>query len=578
MNLRQLPFELFYRTGIFTLGIRYLFSAVLALFLLLFPEESWLKPRSYGFLLAGFIFLYTSLFHRKIQSSPFIYEEKKLHLYRKILDHLDLLSLTFFYLLTGGYSGPFFPLFLLGTMILSFPHTVPYKILIFFESATFLLVLALLPDRIPSLSALFPLISPLGEKGIYMFFIYLLFLGVGFFGMGVVEKEIRQWAESVEEKRREIKRWEQFLQDLFHHLPIGILVTGPGGEILHKNQFVQNLFHLDSDPQTNILRAKVVENSNLAPYLQDFFYGKPLYLNEFPFLTPNGEKRWLKIIGIPPSPTTLRATLLFFDITEDIQRTEEERVFTQKLLDGEKYRTLGQLATGIAHEINTPLSTIFSVVELLEQRIQEGKIPTSDIPEKLKIIYRQGKRIHDIVKYLLHFGSPKRGAPQPLSLPSILQEVLLLLEFRLRKEKISVTTEVSPELKPVMGFRVELEQIFLNLLTNAIDACSGKENGKIEVRIYPSVEKDEEGVVVEIQDNGPGIDPRIRDQVFQPFFTTKPHGTGLGLAITQTIVQRYGGSIRIVTGEEKTEGATFRVFLPYHPAQMTSTFLITSSR
>jgi signal transduction histidine kinase len=273
------------------------------------------------------------------------------------------------------------------------------------------------------------------------------------------------------------------------------------------------------------------------------------------------------------------------------------------LLHGEKMASLGQLVAGIAHEINNPLSAIAGSIESLAERAAEARrvleryhelereLPTGaqadlsrlrreidldatldDLDGIARVIRRSTDRAVRIVSDLLHFSRASSDRV-PTDLHAGLDEALSLLGSHLRHEGVVVEKDyaVLPELLVRAG---EVNQIFLNLLTNAWQAVSGRTPAEIRVatRLLPTA------VEVVVEDNGPGIPEELRTRIFDPFFTTKPagQGTGLGLSISAQIAARHGGSL----AAEKAAGggARFVLHLPLTLAPLASPKVATSGR
>jgi len=245
-------------------------------------------------------------------------------------------------------------------------------------------------------------------------------------------------------------------------------------------------------------------------------------------------------------------------------RTRELRDTQAQLVQSEKMRSLGQLVAGVAHELNNPIGFVHANLQLLDEYVEKLMRPGMD-PEtlartreaigKLLTRSREGtERVKQIVEDLRTFSRTDQAELQEICVNEELDRTLTLIEPRL-KDGIRVHREYG-EVPPVRCFAGQLNQVFMNLLMNACDAIDGK--GEVAVRTR-SVE---DGVRVEIQDDGPGMSPEVKNRVFEPFFTTKDvgKGTGLGLSISHGIVDRHGGSMWAES--EPDRGTTFVVELP----------------
>ncbi|MCI0589211.1 MAG: ATP-binding protein [Planctomycetes bacterium] len=237
----------------------------------------------------------------------------------------------------------------------------------------------------------------------------------------------------------------------------------------------------------------------------------------------------------------------------DLERRVEER--TREFLRAARLAGLGTLAAGVAHEINNPLASIASCAEGLEERLRRGTASAEEGREYLRLIAKEAYRAREITGRLLDFARPGPAERAPFDPAGVLQEVRLLVEPPLRSRGLSLLVDCDPDLPLVLGDPAECKQVAWNLLQNAIDASPT--GGTIRVRCR----RRKGEILLEVEDEGPGIPPQHLDRIFDPFFTTKApgEGTGLGLAIVHRIVEGHGGRIEVRNTER---GALFRVFVP----------------
>jgi nitrogen fixation/metabolism regulation signal transduction histidine kinase len=224
----------------------------------------------------------------------------------------------------------------------------------------------------------------------------------------------------------------------------------------------------------------------------------------------------------------------------------------QRLVQADKLSSIGLLAAGVAHEVNTPLAVISTYAQMLAKQVAEDS-QKSLILEK---IAKQTFRASEIVNSLLNFSRTSSTSYGGVSLNKVVQETLSLLEHQFTKSGIQIRTDLDPEMPLVHGNGGKLQQVFLNLFLNARDAMGT--GGTLEVRSWA----EGLGARVEVSDTGHGIAPENLHRIYDPFFTTKgaKKGTGLGLSVTYGIIQEHGGSIEV--SNRRGGGATFRVELP----------------
>ena len=234
------------------------------------------------------------------------------------------------------------------------------------------------------------------------------------------------------------------------------------------------------------------------------------------------------------------------------QKTIDELRHAQKqLLQSEKLATIGQMAAGIAHELNTPLTYIMGNLELLEA---QPSSPTQR--EMLTSIARGAERITSLAQSLLAFSRPAQEEPIPLSVNDVVERGLELCHYQILKGGVQLRKDLSPTLPRIRGVPNQLETALINLVVNAIHAMEG--GGVLRVATTVS----DGHVEIAVADSGTGIPPEIQPTIFEPFFTTKAEGkgTGLGLSTVLMIVERHKGRIEFTS--TPAEGTTFRITIP----------------
>jgi PAS domain S-box-containing protein len=231
---------------------------------------------------------------------------------------------------------------------------------------------------------------------------------------------------------------------------------------------------------------------------------------------------------------------------EDLRRTQEQ------LLQSEKMSAVGQLIAGVAHELNNPLTAILGYAQLLESEGLGEK--AADFVRKL---FKQAQRTHRVVQNLLSFARQRKPQKQEVDIRKVLDETLSLRDYDLKVNNITVEREIDPTVPAVTADPHQIEQVFLNIINNAVDAIlEAGQGGTLRVRVYA-----QDGYVhTEFQDTGPGIKEPKR--IFDPFYTTKSvgKGTGLGLSICYGIIKEHGGDIAARNREQG--GAIVEVLLP----------------
>jgi C4-dicarboxylate-specific signal transduction histidine kinase len=246
------------------------------------------------------------------------------------------------------------------------------------------------------------------------------------------------------------------------------------------------------------------------------------------------------------------------ETTQEMERREQElRDKQEQLVHAGKLATLGELTTGVAHELNNPLNNIGLFVGNAIDRIKLGQVETERILHDLAKAMEQVQKATDIISHLRTFGRAASASIAPVDVDDVIERSLSLVQEQLRLRDIDVEFELCPDELVVLGNPIQLEQVFINLLTNARDAL--EESPRKKIRIVSS--RDGERIRIAISDTGPGIARGLEQRIFDPFFTTKEvgAGTGLGLSITYSIVKEHGGDISV---SSTRRGATFVIELP----------------
>jgi len=250
------------------------------------------------------------------------------------------------------------------------------------------------------------------------------------------------------------------------------------------------------------------------------------------------------------------------ETTAEMQRRERElRDKQEQLVQAGKLATLGELTTGVAHELNNPLNNIGLFVGNAVDLIELAATEKSQVVGELHHAMQQVSKATEIISHLRTFGRAAPVSRDPISLREVIERALSLMREQLRLREIDVTVDLGPDEPVVVGNAIQLEQVFINLLTNARDAVAESPRKLIDI----SATIASGAVEVALADTGQGIPPGLERRIFDPFFTTKEvgKGTGLGLSITYGIIKEHGGTISVVS--PPGEGATFLIQLPLAP-------------
>ncbi len=382
------------------------------------------------------------------------------------------------------------------------------------------------------------------------------------------------WSAYLRFRQREminirLQRSEQKFRAIINHAGEAVFLLDTHGRVREWNKTAEQLFHKS---------RRLVMNKNFA----DLGLGLNLDLKTV-FRDVQRIRRSLtyeiQVTRLGNSPQILSTTFSFIDpgagvlaektgsfvvIARDIT---SEKQLESRMSETEKLAGIGQLAAGIAHQLNTPLGSILLSAQMLDETIKD-----EDDAEDIRRIIRQTEQCRGIIKGLLNFARPTSRGRARVCLIEIVNDTIYLMDKTLKVAQVTVDVESSGGTW-VFGNRNELEQVFFNLLANSIDAV--KNGGLVKVKIGRG---DPGEVRVDFSDNGEGIKKENQDQIFLPFFTTKDYGkgTGLGLSIVARIVHEHGGRIELQS--EPGRGTTFSLWFSEAREGLSSTSLIDDSK
>ena len=373
---------------------------------------------------------------------------------------------------------------------------------------------------------------------------------VRIYTMDITERKRMEQVMLEVERLKVLEQSQKVWQNTFDGITDPISVHDRDGSILMANRAFREtfdispdslprhrcyqLFHADGRPHPHCPALKTFETG--APQSIEFsdnHLAKTFDISTYPLLSPEG------------------ATEGVIHIAKDVTERKQTEI---RLILSDRLAALGQMASGIAHELNNPLATISGCAEGLQNRVQEDRLDMDLLRQYLEIIREEIARCKSITANMLSFV--RRGSVQPrvLNVTETLDRTVELIGFQGRLLNVSVDKDYRDGALHAMASEAELKQVCVILLSNALDAQ------KDEGRLHLAAGTDNSCVWVRIRDSGPGIPPEILGRIFDPFFTTKPQGTGLGLSIARKILESLGGTLTLEhTGDQ---GTTFLMCLP----------------
>ena len=377
----------------------------------------------------------------------------------------------------------------------------------------------------------------------------------GYIGIAIQNAQLYRRLES---KINEFEKLKDFNQNIVESINIGIFAVDLEDRIESWNAQMEVLF---ARPRADALQqplASILPHEFMLRFDAIRGDGSPHgthNLYKFRLALPTGETRIANISIAPLLTRSYDVVGRIIQIDDITDRIELEAQLTQS----EKLSSIGLLAAGVAHEVNTPLAVISSYTQMLSKQLRDDP----RLSPVLAKITQQTFRASEIVNGLLNFSRTSGTEFVRIDLNQLVHDSAILLEHQFKTAQIRIESELSPDLAPVKGNQGKLQQVILNLMLNARDAMHGAPDSRIHIRTYTA----DGNTIVEIADTGAGIDPANLHRIFDPFFTTKTNpqpgqhkGTGLGLAVSYGILQEHGGKISV--DSTPNEGTTFRLEIP----------------
>jgi len=379
-------------------------------------------------------------------------------------------------------------------------------------------------------------------------------------GVGVLAQVEDAERLAVARLTADLKGREQFIRSVVESLSEGLVVLDLNGRVVTWNRSQERYGIAAADVRGQIFLEQFPNyvQEGLAEPLNRLLKGEieQFSLDAVEHQTLRKERVVQNVKGslLRQDEEPAGAVLLIQDITE---RTALERSARQT----EKLAALGTLAAGLAHELNNPIGIISSRIEIMLLDAESQPLPEG-VTEDLRVLHRQAQRVAKTAHGLLSFARESSGERGPVDLNHLVEETLLLTEKQMIKDGILVKRRLAAELPPIWGDSNALQQVMLNLLTNARDALAA--GGEIAVETGPAPDQPG-GVRLVLHDTGSGIPPEALPKIFDPFFTTKSEGTGLGLSISYGIVRDHKATVDVQS--QPGEGTTFVLTFPSLPTE-----------
>jgi PAS domain S-box-containing protein len=360
---------------------------------------------------------------------------------------------------------------------------------------------------------------------------------------------------------KELKEANDFLMNLIESSVDGIIVTDMKGDILIFNKGAEDLLGYRAEEVVEKMNIRSIYQPGVAKEVMNRLrspdFGGVGKLTSFSIFHRRKDGELIEgdlsaSLIYDEKGDEIASIGIFKDLRERLKMERELHEIQQALLQSEKLAAMGRLTSQIAHELNNPIYGIMNTLELLKTEIP----PESKRRRILELSLSEIQRLSEMLRNMLSFSKPEEEKRKPVKIDELIEGILLVMEKQMREANIKVETSFGEEIPAVMASTNQMRQVFLNIFKNAKEAMP--KGGTLFVR----TSKEDNRVLIQIQDTGMGIPKEIKDKIFEAFFTTKQKvkGVGLGLSVCYGIIKDHSGEIKVESKEDK--GTTFTISLP----------------
>ncbi len=364
-----------------------------------------------------------------------------------------------------------------------------------------------------------------------------------------VSTQLEEAYRKLEERAIQLINVQDYTSSILRSITSAVITVGPDGSVATANPAAERMLGMSEfEMVPRSVGSLLRHDDGLAADVMKVLEGRlPLALREATVVTRGGRE-----LHVQASTSRMRAvggTVLGAVVT--LEDVSDVRALTDQLIRADRLAAMGELTAGVAHEVRNPLGVIRASVQLLE----DAQCDPARIREAADVVKQEIDRLDRVIKALLDFGRPSKPTLVQTDLAQVLEDVTLFTARFATQSNVRINLDPIPQLRAVRGDPDQLKQVFLNLVTNAVQAMH-ETGGAIRV----TVSADEEYVTVVVSDTGPGISPEDLPKIFDPFFTKRAEGTGLGLTIVHRIIDEHNGHIAV---ESSDAGTIFTVTVPF---------------
>ncbi len=363
-----------------------------------------------------------------------------------------------------------------------------------------------------------------------------------------VSRRLEEAYKKLEERAIQLINIQDYTQSILRSITSGVLTVGPDASVTTVNPAAERLLGMSEyEMVPKSIGSIFSDDGGLEGDVRKVLSGRiPLIMREVTLTTRGGRE-----VSVQASTSRMRAVggrILGAVVT--IEDVSEIRALTDQLIRADRLAAMGELTAGVAHEVRNPLGVIRASVQLLE----DAECDASRIHDAGAVIKQEIDRLDKVIKALLDFGRPSKPTMLLTDVADVLTDVVLFTSRFASQSEVVIEEHIPADLSPVVADPDQLKQVFLNLITNAVQAMEDA-GGTI---VLAATERDD-FLEVSVTDSGPGIPPSDIGKVFDPFYSTRDAGTGLGLTIVHRIIDEHDGHIEVESGPD---GTTFKVSLP----------------
>jgi PAS domain S-box-containing protein len=363
-----------------------------------------------------------------------------------------------------------------------------------------------------------------------------------------VSSQLENAYKKLEERAIQLINIQDYTQSILRSITSGVLTVGPDGSVATANPAAERMlgmseFEMVPRPIGSLFQSDGGISIDVAKVLAGRL---PLAMREATLQMAHGRE-----VHVQASTSRMRAvggTVLGAVVT--LEDVSDIKALTAQLIRADRLAAMGELTAGVAHEVRNPLGVIRASVQLLD----DAQVDHVRIHEAAEVIKQEIDRLDRVIKALLDFGRPSKPTLVQTDINSVLEDVVLFTSRFAKQHGVRIEERFDDDLPEVFGDPDQLKQVFLNLVTNAVQAI-----GESEGRIVIETRSEGDYIETTVADDGPGISSRDLPKVFDPFFTKRAEGTGLGLTIVHRIIDEHEGHIEV---ESSDAGTTFKVTLP----------------